>query len=129
MQPTVRFNSKGFTFVEVLVALLIMMISMLAILEATVMAMQQNLENFSRNESIRIAEQAMNEARITPFTGLSNITYNVARTYKQHTRTFTVNRTVTQLSASSASIQLQVAWTINGKSRSHSISSIIVGGT
>lgn len=133
MRPTAgfnkRFTKKGFTFVELLVALVILMVSMLGILEAMVMAMQQNLETYSRDESVRIAEQAMNELRSTSFTSLTDADYNVTRTYKQWTRTFAVNRSVTGLSQNSRSVQLRVSWTINGKVHTHSITSIISRGT
>lgn len=128
MQPTAGFNKKGFTFVEVLVAVVILMVSMVAILDAMVLAMQQNLETYSRDEAIRIAEQAMSEARNTAFAALANTNYNVARSYKQFSRIFTVNRTVTQLSTNSLSIQLQVGWTVNGKGHSHCVTSIMSRG-
>jgi prepilin-type N-terminal cleavage/methylation domain-containing protein len=129
VQPTARRNKKGFTFVEVLVALTILMVSMLGIIEAMVMAMQQNLENYSRDEAVRIAEQTMNELRDSSFDGLNNATYPpVSRKYKQFTRTFNVNRTVTALSSDSRSVELQVSWTINGKTHNHSITSLISRG-
>lgn len=128
MQPTAGFNKKGFTFVEVLVAVVILMVSMVAILDAMVLAVQQNLETYSRDEAIRIAEQAMNEARNITYGTLASANYNVTRPYKQFTRTFTVGRTVTQLSANSLSIQVQVGWTINGKGHSHCITSLMSRG-
>jgi prepilin-type N-terminal cleavage/methylation domain-containing protein len=128
VQPTARFNKKGFTFVEVLVAIVILLISMVGILEAMVLAMQQNMETFSRDEAIRIGEQAMNEARNIAFGSLANTNYNVTRTYKQFSKTFTVNRTITQLSTDSLSIQVQVGWTINRKTHSHCVTSIMSRG-
>lgn len=128
MRTTAKSNSKGFTFVEVLVALAILLISMVGILEAMVIAMQQNLENYSRDEAVRIAEQAMNESRNSSFAGLSNGTYAVSRKYKQFTRTFNVNRTVTNLSPDSRAVELQVSWTIKGKTHNHSLTSIISRG-
>lgn len=128
MRLTAGFNKKGFTFIEVLVALAILMIAMLGILEAMVMAMQQNLETYSRDESVRIAEEAMNQLRNTSFDTLASDNYNVTRNHKQYTRTFNVVRTITPLSTNSASVQLQVTWTINRKVHTHSITSIISQG-
>lgn len=128
MRPTAGFNSKGFTFIELLVALVILMIAMLGILEAMALAMQQNLETYSRDEAVRIAEEGMNQLRNTSFATLANGNYNVTRNYKQHTRTFSVVRTVTPFSDNSASVQLQVTWTINKKAHTHSITSVISQG-
>jgi type IV pilus assembly protein PilV len=130
VQPTVRLDSEGFTFVEVLVALVILMISMLGILNAMTIAMQQNLENYCRDESVRIAEQKMNELRNTSFETLTNGTWNVpGRTYRQFARSFTATWTVNNLSANSRSIQVQVAWTVNKKAHTHSVASIVSRGT
>lgn len=109
-------------------ALVILMISMMGILEAMVVAMQQDLENYSRDEAVRIAEQKMNEARNEDFATLASQTSTEDRTYKQRTRRFTVNRTITALSTNSCSVQLRVGWTIKGKSHAHSITSIISRG-
>lgn len=128
MQRTARSGNKGFTLIEVMVALVILMISMMGILEAMVVAMQQDLENYSRDEAVRIAEQKMNEARNEDFATLASQTSTEDRTYKQRTRRFTVNRTITALSTNSCSVQLRVGWTIKGKSHAHSITSIISRG-
>jgi prepilin-type N-terminal cleavage/methylation domain-containing protein len=128
VRPTARFNKKGFTLVEVLVALVVLMIAMLAVLDAMTIAMQKNLETFFRDESVRIAEQAMNEARNASFATLASGTSNVTRTYKQYAKTFTVNRTITPLSTNSCSIQLRVSWAVNNKAYNHDVTSIISAG-
>ncbi len=128
MKPIARSNRKGFTLIEVLVALVVLSVTMLGILEAMAMAMQQNLEIYCRDESVRIAEQDMNEVRNTSFAGIGNLQYNVSRTYKQYQRTFRVARTVVALSGNSYSVQLQVSWTINGKDHTHNVTSIVSRG-
>ena len=128
MRQTVRFNKRGFTLIEVLVAMVVLMIAMLAVLDAMTIAMRKNLETFLRDESVRIAEQSMNEARNMSFATLANNTQNITRTYKQYAKTFTVNRTVTPLSANSCSIQLRVTWFINNRAYNHDVTSIISAG-
>jgi Tfp pilus assembly protein PilV len=112
-----------------MVALVVLMLSMMGILNAMVIAMQQNLEIYSRDEAVRIAEQEMNKARNQDFETLANETFTEDRAYKQHTRHFTVNRTVTFLSTNSCAVQLRVGWTINRKDHAHSITSIVSRGT
>lgn len=128
MRPTARFSNKGFTLIEVMVALTILVVAMMGILGAMVLAMQQNLENYSRDESVRIAEQTMNELRDADFATLTSGTSTVNRTYKQRIRSFTVSRTVAQLSANSRSVQIQVSWSVNGKVHNHSVTSILSRG-
>lgn len=126
MQRTVKSNKSGFTVIEVLVALVILAIAMLAILDVMAIAIQHNLEIYARNESVRIAEQAMNELRNTSFAALGNANYNVTRRYKQFTKTFNVSRTITAISTNSCSIRLQITWRdVNDRPHTHTITSLI----
>jgi type IV pilus assembly protein PilV len=125
----VRHNNKGFTLSEVLVASIILTIGMLGILQTMVFSMQQNLYNFSRDESVRISAQKMNELRNTSFGSLASGSSIVSRTYKQYSRTFNLTWTVTALSSNSYAVQIVVGWNISGKGYSHSITSLISRGT
>ena len=129
MRIIVNQNDKGFTLIEVLVATVILTISMLGVLEAVVMSIQQNLNNLSRDESVRIAEQRMNELRNSSFASLATGSSTITRSFKKFTRTFNVNWTVTALSTNSFAVQVVVTWTTRGKAYSHSITSIISRGT
>ncbi|MCX5804652.1 MAG: prepilin-type N-terminal cleavage/methylation domain-containing protein [Proteobacteria bacterium] len=128
MAATARQNNNGFTLIEVLVASIILTISMMGILETVVFSIQQNLNNFSRNESVKIAEQRMNELRNSSFTSLSSGSSTVTRNYKNFAKNFSVTWTVTSLTTNSVAIQVVVGWIINGKAYSHSITSIVSRG-
>ncbi|MCX5811031.1 MAG: prepilin-type N-terminal cleavage/methylation domain-containing protein [Proteobacteria bacterium] len=128
MPPTVCPNNKGFTLIEVLVASIILTISMLGVLQTITFSMQQNLNNFSRDESVRIAEQRMNELRNSGFTSLANGNSIVTRSFKNFTKNFSVSWTVTALTTNSVAIQVVVSWTIISKTYSHSITSIVSRG-
>lgn len=128
MKPTAGSNSRGFTLVEVLVALVILSIAMLAVLDAMAVAMQHNLQNYCRDEAVRIGEQEMNMVRNLDFGALANDDHEVKRTYKKFERTFRVIRTVSELSGNSRTVQLQVYWIINGLGHSHFATSIISRG-
>jgi len=125
VQRIVSRNSKGFTIIEVLVAVCILTISMLAILEAVVIAMEHNLNNISRDESVRIAEAKMNDLRNTAFSSLANGSTSVTRNFRNLTRTFNVQWTVSNLSANSIAVQVVVNWSHRGVQRSHSITSVM----
>ncbi len=125
MQRIVSRNSKGFTIIEVLVAVCILTISMLAILEAVVIAMEHNLNNISRDESVRIAEAKMNDLRNTAFSSLANGSTSVTRNFRNLTRTFNIQWTVSNLSANSIAVQVVVNWSHRGIQHSHSITSVM----
>lgn len=118
-------NKKGFTLIEVLVAICILSISMLAILEAVVITMEHNLNNVSRDESVRIAEAKMNELRNTAFSTLASGSSNVTRNFRNFTRTFNVQWTINNLSANSIAIVVMVTWTHRGIQHTHSVTSMV----
>nr|WP_145018398.1 prepilin-type N-terminal cleavage/methylation domain-containing protein [Geobacter argillaceus] len=60
---TLNKNSNGFTLVEVMVAIVIMMVGMLGLLEAVNVAMEFNLKNQLRDEAVYMGERYMNELK------------------------------------------------------------------
>ncbi len=129
MRITVRQGNKGFTLIEVLVASLMLTISMLGALDVIVLSMQQNLNNLSRDESVRIAEQKMNELRNSSFASLSSGSSVVKRSLKKFVKDFNVVWTVSTLTANSVAVEVAVGWSTRGRVYSHTITSIISRGT
>jgi prepilin-type N-terminal cleavage/methylation domain-containing protein len=125
MRIAVNQKSRGFTLIEVLVAICILVIGMLAVLSALVWTMEQNLNNLSMDEAVRIAEETMNGLRNSSFVTLTTGNSTVARNFRNFTRTFNVVWTVTNLSASSRTIQVVVSWTHKGITHQHSVTSIM----
>jgi len=60
----------GFTLVEVMVALIIMLIVFLALMQTALVGIDSNMVNVLRSEAVNIAEIRMNEARNIPFTSI-----------------------------------------------------------
>jgi len=118
-------NKKGFSLIEVLVAVCILSISMLAILEAVVITIEHNLNNVSRDESVRIAEAKMNELRNTTFSTLASGSSSVTRNFRRFTRTFNIQWTINNLSANSIAIVVMVTWTYKGIQHTHSVTSMV----
>jgi type IV pilus assembly protein PilV len=71
MQRIVRLNNnRGFTLVEVLVAMVIILVLFLGLVQAALLSIDSNLRNLLRDEAVRIAEQRINELRNIPFDSL-----------------------------------------------------------
>jgi type IV pilus assembly protein PilV len=124
MRITVSQKNRGFTLIEVLVAICILIIGMLGVLSALVMTMEQNLDNLSMDEAVRIAEETMNGLRNSSFATLTNGNSAVTRNFRNFSRTFNVVWTVTNLSAYSRTIEVVVSWTHKGILHQHSVTSI-----
>jgi len=57
MAPIASSNKKGFTLIELMIAMVIISISMLAVLSSLLTAGRMNLENDVRNTAIRLTNQ------------------------------------------------------------------------
>ena len=69
---TVNQKNRGFTLVEVLVAIVILFISMMAVLHALGLSVEHNMKNIIMDEAVRLSEQKMNELRNTSITTLAS---------------------------------------------------------
>jgi prepilin-type N-terminal cleavage/methylation domain-containing protein len=121
-------NKKGFTLIELMVAMAILFISMTAILDFIVQYHRINLENTMRNEAMRIAESRIENLRNTAF-GLLTTGAEPAPGVQRIIRNLTVNYqvawTVSPLSANSTAVQVNVIWSFKGINHRHDASTII----
>jgi prepilin-type N-terminal cleavage/methylation domain-containing protein len=53
-------NNRGFTLVEMLVAMVIILVLLLSLVQAALLSIDGNMRNLLRDEGVRIAEQRMN---------------------------------------------------------------------
>ncbi len=60
-------NIKGFTLIELMVAMAILFISMTAILDFIIQYHRINMENIMRNEAMRVVEGRLEELRNMPY--------------------------------------------------------------
>lgn len=122
-----RGYDHGFTLIEVLIAISLLSIAMLAALNAVVIAVGHNLDNTLRDEAVNIAEAKMNELRNTTFSSISSGITKVSRPFRRLTVEFTVTWLVDELSSTSKAVVVGVEWKRAGTSISHrhSITSII----
>ena len=94
-------NKKGFTLVEVLVAMGIMMVGLLGLLQSVNIAIEHNFRNQQRDEVVRIGEKVMNDMRGKPLgTVFSQFTSERSNIRRGSTpKYYRVGRTVTTITA------------------------------
>lgn len=126
-------SEGGFTLVEVLVALVIMLVGLVGLLQSVNVATEHNIKNLLRDEAVRVGEEKMYEARNTVFTSLSGHSARpVARTFRGATKNFNVSRTVTNfptgssyLTATSKKVDIAVSWGFKGVNLTHEVTSVV----
>ena len=129
---TVNKKNRGFTLVEVLVAVCILFISMMAVLHALGLSVEHNMKNLIMDEAVRISEQRMNELRNMPIISLTNSTTSTQLTISRKLRNisidYTVNWIIENFSADSRTIQVLVQWRWKNIDHQHTATSIVSSG-
>ena len=116
-------SASGMTLVEVLVSLVIVFVVFLGISSSGLVVLNENIKNELRDESVSVADNAVQVARRTPFDNLATLAAdNVLRQVRNVKRPFTVTRTVANLDGDNRQVTINVAWTRTegGQARSYS---------
>lgn len=137
-------DQKGLSLIEVMIALVILLLVMLALMQTALLSIDSNMINVLRDEAVGIAEMRMNEARNTPFDTLidTNGTPNSLGSFvaqpdvPRNVRNvdnfiFTVERRIDDKSTDNKQIDITVTWdwkektVANGDPNTHTISTIL----
>ena len=138
MEGTVYSNKRGFTIIELMIAILILTIGMVGLLDTLGKYLQINLDNTMRNEAMRIVEAQMEQLRNTPFSSLpangTTTTTNQNGVFRQTTIPFQIDTIVNDLSLrtdvvpsvpNSKAIQVKVTWTNKGTTHQQYAATVI----
>lgn len=120
-------NSQGFTLIEFLVAIVILMVGMLGLLQAVNVAIDKNLENVFRTEAVMLADSKMMEIKSRAYDSISTVTNRslVARDVRGVMKNYSVIRATTQPTTKSKQIMINVKWRKKNTPYSHSVESIV----
>ncbi|NOY65406.1 MAG: prepilin-type N-terminal cleavage/methylation domain-containing protein [Nitrospirae bacterium] len=138
-RPSCSVNKgKGFTLIEVLFALSIILITMLGLYKVTDLSMMTNMKNVIRDEGVQVAREVSNRIRAIPFDKLTTGTWQqsdfaaigyqnaqVTRNFRGFSVTYNLAATVTDYSNEVRQIDVTVSWTYRGTSYNHTISSMV----
>lgn len=128
LQPALQ-TEKGFTLIEFLVALVILMVGLLGLLEVINLGIRQNMGNKLRNDAIMLADQVMSVQRVRAFADIS------ATKAKQITNAgvgfvnYSVVKDVSTLSTTSKNVAVNISWRERGQKKTHTLSTVIINET
>lgn len=123
-------HAGGFTLVEIMVSIVILMVALLGTFEAINLASDKNLENQLRLKGMMVAEQQMNDLKAQPFENISGtgiksfVTIASNSTFKN----FSVERRIDSLSASNTQtkqVSIRVWWRYRNRPYEHQVVSSI----
>jgi type IV pilus assembly protein PilV len=124
-------NCSGFTLVEFLVAIVILMVGMLGLLQSINVAIDKNVETTFRNEAILLADDGMMRKRAAGFKVFSGAdTIDVVDRYSQVKvrgilKNYSVKETIQKTTNNSQQLIINVSWKKNNAKYSHSVSSFV----
>ncbi|GFE58273.1 prepilin-type N-terminal cleavage/methylation domain-containing protein [Geobacter sp. AOG1] len=108
-------NNDGFTLVEVLVAIVIMVVGLLGLLEAVNVAMEHNLRNQLRDQSVYVGEKILNDMRGQQFDSTFTNHTTIPMSLRGVSKKFTVDTTTIPLGADTKQYGVVVKWTYKNR--------------
>jgi type IV pilus assembly protein PilV len=124
-------NKSGFTLIEFLVAIVILMVGLLGLLQAVNVAMNTNLTNQFRNEAVMYGDEVMAMETTKPFNAISTsgstaVRSDVAlRNVNLAMKMFSSQRINQTVSNNTTNVQVRISWTHKGVKYTHNISSLV----
>jgi prepilin-type N-terminal cleavage/methylation domain-containing protein len=119
-------STAGFTLIEVMVSIIILMVAMLGTFQAINLALDKNVQNQFRQNGMAVAEQQMNELKARPFSNITGamIQSSVRVTSGSFFKNYSVERRVADLSASGShtkQVSVRVWWQYRGRTYEHQV--------
>jgi type IV pilus assembly protein PilV len=132
MEFVSRNNVSGFTLIEFLVAIVILMVGLMGLLQAVNYTISHTMTTQLRDEAVRVADEKMAMEKSSVFdaiaTGSSAKTEGIVRVNVMNAfKNYSVVREADFLSgsANTKAIQVEVVWRYKGVRYSHVISSLV----
>lgn len=125
-------DEKGLSFIEVLMAMAILMVVSLALMQTALIGYQENNKNVMRDEAVRIVEEEINELRNKAFDGPelaktpSPVAYGpIDRTFRSATFRYNPSRNIQDINNNIKQVTISVSWSVKQKTYTHSSTAII----
>lgn len=119
-------NEQGFTLIEFLVSIVILMVGLLGLLQAVNVAIQHNMNTQLRNEATMLADERLSREMGKTFDLVSTTTsmVNTQRVVLKGFKNFSVARSGVDLT-NSKQVNLTISWKHRGMRYVHETSTVI----
>lgn len=127
---TSRSNNRGFTLLEVMVAMVITLVGLLGLLQSVNIATEHNVKNQMRDEALQIAEESLANLRSRPFARLTTAAAGwaprpVPGRFLGLDKNFVLTRWATPLpNTNSVELRVRVGWSYKNVSSHHEVRTV-----
>lgn len=122
-------GQRGFTLIEVLVSIVILMVGLLGMFQTVNLALNKNIENQLRQKAVAVAEQQLNSLKGRSFSNITGNTSSVVQVASGSAfKNVSVQRQINDLAVSNSKtkqISIRVWWNYRGKPYEHQTASAI----
>lgn len=121
-------KNSGFTMVEFLVAILVLMVGLLGMLQGINLAMSLNVESMLRNEAVAVGNEAMMAQRNLTYDAVQTPaipTIGYARNIRGIFKIYSATTAVAPATGNSKLVSVTVSWNYKNKKSMYSVSSAI----
>lgn len=127
LQPAQYSNNTGFTLVEFMVAILIMMVGLLALLQTVNIAIATNASNKKRSDAVVLADQTMGQEKNKVFSALTSVVLNPNKKIYAGLGfvNYSVIENVTKMATTTKNVQIIISWREKNVRKSHSLTTVI----
>jgi len=121
-----RLN-KGFTLIELLVSIVIITISIIGLMNLSIVITRNNLKNEIRNKAIEIVTNYVDNMTSQSFDDIAtgNSTDNASAEIRNFTLTYTITDNVTNPTTNEKDISATIDWQYRSKNYSYNVQTVV----
>lgn len=125
--PAKNSKKAGFTLIEVMVAMLILTVGLMALLQTLAYAISHNFSNKLRNDAVVIADRALGHERVKPFATISSANTTAQVPFALGFVNYSVLGKVAKIGSGAVSknVQFTVTWRDKNVRKHHSLTTTI----
>jgi len=128
-QPAKNSKAAGFTLIEVMMAMLIMTIGLMALMQALGYSISRNFSNKLRIDAVMIADSAMMHDRVKQFANITSVNTTAQVPFALGFVNYSILEKVTKIGSSSPHTSKNIHYTVTWRDKSvrkqHSLTTVI----